>query len=158
MKEKAMSKNLHLACALLALACTAPVHAQSADDATALVKKAKAHLKKNGPEKACKDFADPDAGFQKGELYIVLQDVREAGTLKILCHAKNPRLNGKDLTEMKDANGKQFNKEVISLVKDKGQGWVDYRWVNPVSGHIEDKRSYLESLDGLVVVAGIYKK
>jgi len=153
-----MSKSLHLACALLVLSWAAAVHADSADDAVALVKKAKAHLKKQGPEKACKDFADPAAGFQNGELYVVLQDVREAGTLKIVCHAKNPRLNGKDLTELKDADGKQFNKEVISLVKEKGQGWLDYRWVNPVSGKIEAKSSYIESQDGLVIVAGIYKK
>lgn len=149
---------LRVACTLLAVSCIAPAHAQSADDAVVLVKKAKAYLKSQGVEKACKDFADVAAGFQKGELYVSVLDMREAGHLKFVCHPKNARMNGKDVIELKDSDGKPFNKEIAELSKTKGQGWVNYRWVNPVSGNMEAKTSYFEAQDGLVLLAGIYKK
>ena len=67
------------------------------------------------------------------------------------------RLNGKEMIELKDADGKQFNKEMLELVKTKGSGWLDYRWVNPVSKNIEAKSSYVERVGEYVVGAGIYK-
>lgn len=133
---------------------TAQAQAQTEEAAKALVKKAVAHVKEHGIEAACKDFANPAGGFIQGELYIYVQDMQA----KMICHATNSRLNGKDLIDLKDADGKQFNKEMVELAKTKGNGWVDYRWVNPVTKQIQPKSSYVERADSLMVGAGIYKK
>lgn len=125
------------------------------DDAKALVVKAIAHVKKNGVEASCKDFADPQGGFMQGDLYVFVQDMQA----HMICHAANPKMNGKDLSGLKDADGKQFAKAMADLVKSKGSGWVDYRWVNPVSKAIEAKTSYVARIDDATWLGvGIYKK
>lgn len=134
-----------------------PAHAQQAskDEAIALVEKAAAHLKKNGVETACKDFADAKGGFIHGELYIFVQDMNA----KMICHAANARMNGKDLAELKDADGKKFSKAMAELAQAKGSGWVDYQWVNPVTKVIEPKTSYIQRVnEGVFLGAGIYRK
>lgn len=144
-----------LALALLSL--LNPVHAQTAakDSAVALVEKAAAHVKKNGVDAACKDFANPQGGFIQGELYVFVQDMQA----KMICHAVNPKLNGKDLAELKDADGKKFSKAMADLAKSKGSGWVDYQWVNPTSKAIEPKTSYVQRVnDSVWLGVGIYRK
>lgn len=148
--------GISVASAVFALA-SIPAQAQTAskDDAQALVAKAVAYMKKNGLETSCKTFADPNGGFMHGELYVFVQDVQA----KMVCHAANPKMNGKDLAELKDADGKQFSKAMSELVKAKGAGWVDYRWVNPVSKAIEAKTSYVERVnDTTFLGVGIYRK
>lgn len=145
-----------VASTLLALA-SVPAQAQTASkaDAQALVARAVAHVKKVGVEASCKDFADPTGEFIRGELYVFVHDMQ----VKMICHATNARMNGKDLSELKDADGKQFAKAMADLVKAKGAGWVDYRWVNPVSKAIEAKASYVERVnDTIFLGVGIYRK
>lgn len=132
-----------------AYAETAPEQA-----AKALANRAVEQVKKKGIEAACKDFADPKGGFIDGELYVYLQDMNA----KMICHATNPKLNGKDLLELKDADGKYFNKAMIETIKTKGSGWVDYRWINPVTKEIQAKSSYVEPIDNAMIGVGIYKK
>lgn len=141
--------------ALLAAGALAQAQNASKDDAVALTRKAVAHLKKDGVEAACKDFADPQGGFMQGELYVFVQDMQS----KMVCHAANKRINGKDLSELKDADGKLFSKAMTELVKARGAGWVDYRWINPNTKAIESKTSYVERVnDTLWLGVGIYRQ
>jgi len=140
----------------LALVCfswTAAAQSASEDDVKAIVTKAAAHLKAKGVETACKDFADPAGGFIKGELYVYVHDMKA----KMICHATNAKLNGKELLEMKDADGKEFNKEMVALVGTKGSGWVNYKFVNPVTKQIQPKSSFVQKEGDYIVGAGIYK-
>ncbi|MES2257099.1 MAG: cache domain-containing protein [Pseudomonadota bacterium] len=135
----------------------APAQAQQAnkDAAVALVEKAAAHVKKNGVDAACKDFADPKGGFIQGELYVFVQDMQA----KMICHGVNAKMNGKDLSELKDADGKRFSKAMAELAQSKGSGWVDYQWVNPVTKAIEPKTSYIQRVnDAVFLGVGIYRK
>lgn len=134
-----------------------PAHAETAtkDAAVALVEKAVALVKKDGVDAACKDFADPKGGYMQGDLYVFVQDIHA----KMICHAKNPRMNGKDLSELKDADGKRFATDMADLVKSKGSGWVDYQWVNPTTKAIEPKTSYVQRVnDTIWLGVGIYRK
>jgi cytochrome c len=136
---------------------SAAAHAQTAtkEEALALLQKAVVHVKKNGVDTACKDFADPKGGFINGELYVFVEDMEA----KMICNAGNSKLNGKDLSQLKDADGKQFSKALADLAKTKGSGSVDYRWVNPVSKAIEAKTSFVERVnDTTFLGVGIYKK
>jgi cytochrome c len=144
----------YAAFALTTLAISTQALADDAANATAMVKKAVAYIKENGKEKAFADFNNPTGNFTKGELYIFVSDMQG----KMVAHGVNAKLIGKNLIDLKDADGKLFVKEYTDLAKTKGNGWVDYKWVNPSTKAIDNKSTYVEKIDDLVVGAGIYKK
>jgi len=74
-----------------------------------------------------------------------------------VAHGLNPKMIGKDLIEMKDSDGKFFVKERIEIAKTKGKGWQDYKFTDPLTKKIEDKRAYVEKYEDLIVGSGIYK-
>ncbi|WP_343729843.1 cache domain-containing protein [Duganella sp.] len=147
-------KFSHITAALV-LAAALPAFAQDKQDAIALVDKAVVNIQKKGIDEACKEFADPKGGYIQGELYVFVHDA--AGTMK--CHGTNPKLNNKDMTQLRDANGKYFSKEMRDLAMSGKTGWVDYVWVNPVSKALEPKSSYVKKADDKYWVGvGIYTK
>lgn len=149
-------RAVRLLCLIIALAFAGTAQAQetgSADEATALVKKAIAFYKAQGKDKAFPAFADPNGGFQVKDLYVFVQDMKG----NMLAHGKNAGLVGKDLSGLKDSDGKLFVTEMIKTVSEKGSGWVDYKWVNSATKKIEPKSSYVEKVDDVFFGAGIYK-
>jgi cytochrome c len=127
----------------------------TANEAKGLVEKAVTFMKSNGNEKAFKEFSDPKGKFVDRDLYIWVADIN--ANAKCLAHGANAKLIEKELIDFKDSDGKMFISEIVSLAKSKGNGWVDYKWTNPVSKKIEHKSVYLEKIDNLVVVCGFYK-
>ena len=116
-------------------------------EVVSLVSAAQAYIKENGKDKALPVFNDPNGPFVKNGLYIFAYDFY--GVNKAL--ATNPSLVGKDLIEMKDANGKEIIKDMIAVAK-SGGGWYDYKW----EGH--DKSSYVVKVDDtLWIGCGVYK-
>ena len=49
----------------------------------------------------------------------------------IVIHPIKPELNGKDMIDYKDKNGKQIFKEFSAVAKANGEGFVDYVWPKP---------------------------
>jgi cytochrome c len=126
----------------------------SADDCTALVKKGMAYLKANGAEKSYAAFNEPQGAFVDRDLYLFVFDMSG----KMLSHGANKKLIDKDLSALKDADGKPFMKEFIDVVNKKGKGWVDYKWTHPTTKAIEQKSTYIEKIDNTTVIGcGIYK-
>ncbi len=125
----------------------------SAAEAMAMVKKAGEYLKANGKEKAFAEFSNPAGSFKDRDLYIMVYDMKGVNR----AHGANPKLIGKDLLELKDADGTYIVKSFIDTGKSKGKGWVDYKWPNPVSKAIEAKSTYIEKHDDVLIGAGIYK-
>lgn len=123
-------------------------------EAKELVKKAIAYLKEHGKEKAFAAFSDLNGKFVDGDLYIFVYDLSG----KCLAHGANPKMIGKDLIDLKDADGKAFVKERIELAKSKGSGWQDYKFTNPVTKEIEQKTAYIERVDDIIIGCGAYKK
>jgi signal transduction histidine kinase len=91
----------------------------------------------------------------QGSLYV---DMRDLHTGIVLAHPINPSIVGKDLTDVPDASGKKYRREIIELAAKKGKGWVDYMYKNPESGKIEPKTTYILRVGDAVLEAGIYKK
>lgn len=125
----------------------------SADEAIALVKTAVNYVKANDKEKAYAEFNNNKGQFIDRDLYIFVFDM----TGKTLAHGTNPRLLGKNMIDLKDADGKYFIKSIIEVANTKGKGWVDYKWTNPVSKAIEQKSTYIEKVGDVLVACGIYK-
>lgn len=124
------------------------------DEAKAMVGAALAHIKQVGNEQAFKDFTNDKASWVKKDLYVVAQNA-DGG---VLAHGTNPKLVGKNLIDAKDQNGKQFIRELIATGM-KGEGWVDYDWVHPVSKKVEGKSSFVKRIPGYdgIVLVGIYR-
>src|SRR5690349_9824194 len=150
--------KLFATAATLSLALVAaPVLANSPTekDAIAMVERGVALVKAKGKDEMMKKINAKDAEYVQGELYI---DMRDLKTGIVLAHPYNPSIVGKDLTDVPDANGKKYRREIIELAAAKGKGWVDYQYKNPTNGKIEPKTTYILLVDGVVLEAGLYKK
>lgn len=124
-------------------------------DAVAMADRGAALVKAKGKDEMMKRINAKDPDFVQGSLYV---DMRDAKTGIVLAHPFNPSIVGKDLTDVPDANGKKYRREIIELAAAKGKGWVDYQYKNPASGKIEPKTTYILLVDGVVLEAGLYKK
>ncbi len=145
-------KKMVLSVAALVLLSCVTAFASGKEEAVTLVKKAVAHVKAAGKEKALSDL-NAKGSFVKGELYVFAYDLNGV----IIAHPMNPKLVGKNMTEFKDADGKYFTKEFLATAKGPGKGWIDYRWTNPVSKKIEAKSTYIELVGDMFLGCGIYK-
>jgi len=122
-------------------------------EAEALVKKAIAYLKANGKDAAFAEFSNPKGKFVEGDLYIFVYDM----TGRCLAHGGNARMVGKDLIDLKDADGKSFVKERVDIATSAGKGWQNYKWNNPAVNKIENKTAYVEKSGDVIVGSGAYK-
>ena len=77
---------------------------------------------------------------------------------KMVMHPIKPEMNGKDLSDNKDPNGKALFVEMAKVCRDSGKGFVDYAWSRPDSTTPVPKISYVELYQpwGWVVGTGIY--
>ena len=83
---------------------------------------------------------------------------RDEGLQETGIHGTNVKLVGKNVTEMKDADGRYLIKDILALGMSKeGKGWVDYKWPNPSTGTIDSKRTYVERVEDVIIGCGIYK-
>ena len=142
-----------LACAGAGSAFAAAAQGDAtAEEATAMVKKAVAHIKA-GKDKAYADISTKGGSFSAGDLYITVYGLD--GTVR--AHGANEKMVGKNLIELKDVDGKAFVKERVEMAATKASFWQDYKFTNPVTKKIEPKSMYCEKLEDSVVCGGIYK-
>ena len=120
--------------------------------AEAMVKKAIAHYKKIGKEKAIADFNKNPGPFVDRDLYVTVY----TPNADALAHI-NPKMVGKNMMELRDGNGKYHIKERMEAAQKAEHGWQDFTFFNPVSKKIEPKRMYWEKHDGLIFACGAYK-
>ena len=125
----------------------------TADEAKSLVDKALAYIKTNGKDKAFAEFTNPKGQFIDRDLYIFAVDFKGL----TLAHGGNAKLVGRDMLALKDADNKFFIQNFIEVAKAKGNGWVDYKWSNPVTKKIEKKSTYVVKVDDYFLGCGIYK-
>ena len=110
-------------------------------------------LDREAAQKAAKE-ALRGLRYQNNEYFFVL-DLE----LNMLMHPLRPALEGK-LADLKDSAGKHFVREMVTLARAQGQGFVDYTW--PRSGVATDpaqpKISYVKAFPawGWVVGSGVY--
>lgn len=123
------------------------------EEAVAMVKRGVEFLKANGKDKAFAEFNNPQGQFVKGDLYVMVYDMN--GLNK--AHGSNPKLIGKNLIDIKDANGVLIVQEFIKVAKGSGKGWVDYKWPNSVTKAVEAKSTYVEKAGDVLIGVGIYK-
>ena len=124
--------------------------------AVALVKEGIALAKASGKDALLKQTNFGSGKFHVGPdrpLYLFIYDP----TGKCLAQGSTANFVGSNRMAVKDPSGKPYIAEIIKLALKDGKGWVDYSFLNPASGKIEPKTTYLEASAGLIVCCGIYK-
>lgn len=128
------------------------------EDAKALTLKARGLVEREGIEKARPLLHDLHGEYrkgEKGELYISV--INWDGVW--LAYPPRPEGVGKSVLNVKDSDGKYLVKEMIEIAKTKGEGWFEYRWLDPSTGKIRLKNAYVARVQGqdMYVSAGVYK-
>ena len=77
---------------------------------------------------------------------------------RMVMHPVKPELNGQDLSNNKDPNGKRLFVEFADVVKKQGSGFVDYQWPKPGRDTPQPKLSYVTGFEpwGWVIGTGVY--
>ena len=76
----------------------------------------------------------------------------------MIMHPIKPALDGKDVSGVKDPNGKKLFIEMAQVSKKSGEGFVPYMWPKPGADAPQDKISYVKLYKpwGWIVGSGIY--
>lgn len=133
----------------MAVAAYAAADHASPDEAKAMAEKAAAFLKANGPDKAFAAFKDPDGGFRDRDLYVVVQDHNGM----MVFHPMSPALIGKSMLDLKDVDGKPFNRDVQAV---KDTAWVEFKWLDPQTKTVLPKKSFVINTGDYFVMVGAY--
>ena len=89
-----------------------------------------------------------------GDGYVSINDLQP----RMVMHPIKPELDGQDLTEFKDPNGKRLFVAFADMVRLHGQGLVDYLWPRPGDSAPVPKLSFVKGFApwGWVIVTGVY--
>ncbi|NML44994.1 HAMP domain-containing protein [Ramlibacter sp. G-1-2-2] len=126
----------------------------SLEEAVAMVQAGCDFQRAHGRQALLDDVNRLDAGrFIHRDLYLIALDLR---TSLFVAHGNNPARLGKG-PEVKDVDGKAFGLEMVRVARDRGEGWVDYKWVHPVTGEVFMKTAYVRREGDLAVGCTAYK-
>lgn len=143
--------------AFIVLGFYSAADAATPKDAKEMLEKASSYLMANeyDREKVLAEFSNPKGQFVKKDLYMFVLDFNGVN----LADGGNPCFVGANHSGLKDTNGKYFVKEMIETAKSKGEGWVEYMWLNPDTKRIQPKTTYVKRIKGMdaLMAAGVLK-
>lgn len=120
-----------------------------------VVTEAVRQIEKNG-RAALAFLYDPKGPYIVKDAYVFVFDMK--GTE--LVNPAFPNLEGRNLLDLKDTEGKQLIREMIEVVQTSGSGWVDYMWPKPGDSVSTQKSTYVTKArigdQDLVVGCGVY--
>ncbi|RMO11563.1 Histidine kinase, HAMP region: chemotaxis sensory transducer [Pseudomonas coronafaciens pv. zizaniae] len=76
----------------------------------------------------------------------------------MIMHPTNPKLDGQNLSAIRDPDGFAVFNEMVTLVKSQGAGMVNYRWPKPGASEPVKKTSYVQLFQpwGWILGSGVY--
>jgi hypothetical protein len=148
---KPVLSSLLLATALLSAPAVYAAGQATPEEAQAMAIKAADYLKSAGPDKAFPEFDAKDGPWHDRDLYVTVQDSKGI----MVAHGTNPGLIGKPMLDLKDVDGKAFNREIQQI---KESGWVDFKWQNPLTKAVEPKKMYEVRVGEYIIGVGAYVK
>ena len=112
-------------------------------------------IEKNG-EAAFQMFRDPTGPFLAKDAYIFVMKMDGL----MLVHPAFPNLEGKNLLDVKDTQGKPLIRDIIKVAETSGSGWVDYMWPKPGESVSTQKSTYVSTArlgdETVIVGCGVY--
>jgi cytochrome c len=131
--------------------------AATPEDAKVLLEKAVAYLMVNkyDTETVLAEISNPAGQFVNRDVYAFVIDFNGV----TLADGGNPGLVGINRSGLKDTSGKYFVKEMIETAKSKGEGWVEYMWLNRDTKRLQPKITYVKRIKGMdaFMAAGVLR-
>jgi methyl-accepting chemotaxis protein len=126
----------------------------SADEARSLVEKAVALVQRSGVQAAAQRFCDRSGEFFDRDMYIFIFNRQGVFT----AFGPNPSFNGGHLRQVQGLQWERLLRDGFERLDQSQGGWVEYQTVNPTSGAVNEKISYVQPLPGdLLIGCGVYK-
>jgi signal transduction histidine kinase len=151
-----MTLRAGLVSIMLALSAASPTLAGNvgtAAEAIAMVKRVQAKFKADGAEATFDAVTRQEPAFHDRDLYPFIYRLDGVN----VAHGARPALVGKNLLNIKDPDGVPLIRQMVQVTTEKGSGWIDYKWPNPLNNKIEDKTSYCERMGDYFVGVGVYR-
>lgn len=145
-----------IAVAVLSLQSGARLAAQShgtPSEARAMLDQAVQHYQSVGRAQALADFSKRKPPFFDRDLYVVC-----IGPDRVIsAHGGFPQYVGTSADVLKDATGKPLGQAILSAAATDSVGTVRYPMLNPVSGRVQPKMSFVRKVGSDVCVVGAYE-
>jgi signal transduction histidine kinase len=128
----------------------------SADEARGLVQRAMAEIQSVGLAAAKANFHSRERGYVDRDLYVFIVD--RQGVYRL--HGAKPAMEGKRVHEVPGIDGDRFVREAWQAGESGGGtgGWVEYDIVNPETGVVQPKASYVVPLNSAQLIGcGVYR-
>ena len=124
----------------------------TAAQAKAMVERAVDLVHEAGLNSAFNTFWNPSGDFLEGNLYIFA--IHFDGT--ILVNTLWPPSIGGNVLAARDPEGRLYVQEMIRITRENGEGWVQYRFIDPCTGMPSPKSSFIKRVDEFLIGAGYY--
>lgn len=122
------------------------------EEAKAMAERAATHLERAGPQAALTQFMDPAGGFIDRDLYVFVFDFDGV----LWASGGFPETVGSNALGAQDSRGRLFVQEMMRVALEEGRGWIEYEWLNPCTGKMNPKSSYVIRVGPFVVGVGAY--
>jgi cytochrome c len=129
------------------------VERSHSSQAKALLDNAVLYIQANGAEQALAAFNDRNGQFAKGQYYIFV--LADDGTMRASAGA-SAGLVGLNVSDLRDAAGKPFMRQLLDAAKGADSGTVDYQWLNPTDNNLESKVSHFRKVGDNILAVGYY--
>lgn len=124
----------------------------TAEEAMHLVQRAQELRERGGREAFLQNITDPGQGFYDRDMYVFALD--RQGNYRAF--GGKPEKVGSRVQDIAGVDGQALLESIVAQAE-QDAGWVEYDIVNPVSGAIQTKISYVTRIDDLYVGCGVYK-
>ena len=124
----------------------------TAEEAVALVERAAALRAHQSPEQYLRSLTDPAQRFHDRDMYVFVLD--SSGTYRAF--AGNPARVGTRVQDVPGIAGDQLVRDIMAQAQ-RGPGWVEYDFTNPVTSAVQTKMSFVQRVDDVYLGCGVYK-
>jgi signal transduction histidine kinase len=102
----------------------------------------------------CRVMMDPLKFFEDNSGYFFVVDLDG----NVVSHGGKKTLENTNVYDLQDTKGLYFIREMITLAKSPGYGFLEYYWNNPATGKDEKKMTYVLRLTGIdyFIGTGVY--
>ncbi len=135
---------------LLLLSARVVLCEDQAATVVSMVERAAASFGEKGKDYTLRLLNASGGTFRKGSLYVFAVDFEGTG----LAHAANKKFRGKNVIDLRDANGGFVIQELIKIVKEKDAGWLEYWWKRTGESKPTLKKTYVKRVPGEDIFVG----
>jgi signal transduction histidine kinase len=124
----------------------------TAEEAVELIERVLAHRQTVGRDRFVQTVTQPESGFHDRDMYVFALDAQ--GVYRAF--AGKPEKVGTSVKDIPGVDGEALLASIVAQAEIE-TGWVEYDIVNPQTGKVQTKMSYVTKVDNLYLGCGVYK-